>query len=140
MKLSAHSRREAEAMALPEVPHLVVSISTPHEPPANIVPGVSSLGVLKLQFYDMDRIIEGYNDILKDGMFNVKHARLILDFVRSHPDTQQVIVHCDGGLSRSPGVAAALAHIVNGDDSELFQRHSGLNRHVYRTILDVHYG
>lgn len=103
MKLSAHSRREAEAMALPEAPHLVVSISTPHEPPANIVPGVSTLGVLKLQFYDMDRIIEGYNDILKDGMFNAEQARLILDFVAAHPGAQQVIVHCDGGLSRERG-------------------------------------
>jgi predicted protein tyrosine phosphatase len=73
-------------------------------------------------------------------MFEPHHARAILAFINAYPNAERIVVHCDAGLSRSPGVAAALAKIHNGDDSEFFKRHSGLNRRVYRMILDERYG
>jgi predicted protein tyrosine phosphatase len=122
------------------VPHVIVSITTPGDKEPPLPTNDKTLGILRLEFYDMDRVVQGYNEGQEPKMFQPAQAKQVLAFVTAHPEAELVVVHCDAGLSRSPGVSAALAKVLNGDDGELFKRHSGLNRRVYRMILDEHYG
>lgn len=49
-----------------------------------------------------------------------------------------MVLHCDAGMSRSPGVAAALSKVLVGDDSQFFKRYRP-NMRVYRTLLERYY-
>jgi len=120
------------------MPHIIVSISTPEAPPADFITNENTLGVLRMWFYDLDRVIEGYNDHLEPGMFQPSQAKEILDFVNAHPSAERFIVHCDAGMSRSPAVAAALSKILVGEDDGFFKQYHP-NMRVYRTILEEHY-
>ena len=67
--------------------------------------------------------------------FSELHARRIIRFVKKHLDKiELVIVQCDAGISRSPGVAAALSKCINGDDSYFFKRYLP-NSLVYAMIM-----
>ena len=46
-----------------------------------------------------------------------------------------VICQCDAGISRSSGMAAAIAKAFNGEDNWLFE-HYIPNRTVYRKVLE----
>ena len=50
----------------------------------------------------------------------------------------RVVLHCDAGMSRSPGLAAALSKVLVGDDTEFFKRYRP-NMRVYRTLLERYY-
>lgn len=64
------------------------------------------------------------------------HARQILDFVAAHKnDVSTIICQCEAGMSRSAGVAAALSHILQGQNKYLYANFEP-NKWVYRTIID----
>lgn len=124
-----------------EVPHVIVSISTPGSPEAKLVTNPHTLGVLRLWFHDLnDAAMEHVEirDQYEAECFNRAQARQVLDLVSAHPEAQRLLVHCDAGLSRSPAVAAALSKILLGDDSHFFKRYHP-NSRVYRTILEEHH-
>lgn len=55
----------------------------------------------------------------------------IADFVNLWYDkTDRIIVHCDGGVSRSAGVAAAIMRVKEGDDFPVFDNR---NKHPNMT-------
>jgi hypothetical protein len=150
--ISVHCRAEAETLTF-EVPHIYVSISLPGDPSgtAKLSTNKHTLGVLQLTFWDLDRLVPVDPDLVDEvraasgityemekQLFEPRHARAILAFVNAYPEAEHVVFHCDAGLSRSPGAAAAIAKIFNGDDTDIFNRHSGLNRRVYRMILEAH--
>lgn len=58
------------------------------------------VAILPLFFTDADK--PGKNDLISDA-----DAQQIKRLLNLHPDTD-VIVHCDAGISRSSGVAAAI--------------------------------
>ena len=151
-RITVHCRAEAEGLNVEE-PHIYVSISLPGDPngTAHLSTNKHTLGVLQLTFWDLDRLVpidpdlvdevrkaSGITYEMEQQLFEPRHAKAILAFVAAYPDVDRIIVHCDAGLSRSPGVAAALAKIFNKDDTEIFKRHSGLNRRVYGMILQEH--
>ena len=48
-----------------------------------------------------------------------------------------MIVHCDAGISRSSGVAAAILKAKTGDDSQIFNNPKYRpNMRCYRIVLD----
>lgn len=88
---------------------IIVSINTPYEcyeaaPFGNEENGV--LSVLRLWFDDVDE--------KTTNCMNANRARVIKNFVAgfSGGDDLAVIVHCDAGISRSAGVAAALSKVL----------------------------
>lgn len=92
------------------------------------------LSILRLWFDDVDE--------KSTNSMNADHARAIANFVDRFSDREDlaVIVHCDAGVSRSAGVAAALSEYYNGDDSYFFD--SGIYRPnilCYRTMLNELY-
>lgn len=131
MEFSVYSRGAIEGMAPHEVPHVIVSITTPPDDAARLAPGPMCRGVLRLAFADADRAIGGAD------LFDADDATAIFDFVELHRQhIARIVLHCDAGYSRSPGVAAALAVCLGQDDGEFFRRYRP-NMHVYRTLLNT---
>ena len=63
-------------------------------------------------------------------------AEDILKIASMSDDIETIIVNCEAGISRSAGVAAALANIINEDDSRYFKEYLP-NMLVYRKILEA---
>jgi len=132
MKFGVCARHEVNSR-IPSVPHINISICNPDQDTLELNESNQRKGALFLKFHDTE---ENYFD---QKVITKEQAKKILDFVNKHKDEVEVImVNCEAGLSRSPGVAAALSKILNGEDEVFFKRFN-LNRKVYRTILEAHY-
>ncbi len=121
-------------------PYIVISISEPRGKIVDIPRSENLIYILRLFFHDLDdhqktKITDAKNYIL----FTPNEARNIITFVKEYRDRVGTIVcQCDGGVSRSAGVAAALAKCINGFDNDFFKRYVP-NRRVYRMLLNVWY-
>lgn len=114
-------------------PHILISIRTPGQEYYKPMDNKNRLDMLTLIFHDVDVAHDGMR-----SLFNEAQAKRILDFVNKWKDRiDEIVVNCNAGFSRSPGVAAALSIILNGDDEEYFRKYSP-NRLVYRTILETY--
>lgn len=84
-----------------------------------------------------------FNDVERGEPFAItdEDGRKIADYVRNLPKTtEQILVHCGVGVSRSAGVCAAIMKYLTGDDSIIFD--SGRycpNMTCYRTVLNALY-
>jgi hypothetical protein len=98
------------------------------------------VGLLRLQFWDISTPSQQMIEAEDPKLFSKENARSILDFVDAHYiDT--LLVHCEAGKSRSPAIAAAVAHIKLGEGAEkVWFDNYNLNRFVYNVILAEHYG
>ena len=106
-------------------PTVMISISDPHMQYA-AAPFSSEenrvLQILSLCFADADQPgpdIYGYDAKVEDLMRDEDAAK-VAELLRTYPDTD-VIVHCDAGISRSAGIAAAILKHTTGDDSSIFE-------------------
>ena len=66
-------------------------------------------------------------------------AEFIKEFIKKNSGHyEKIAVHCDAGVSRSAGVAAAIAYYLNGSDSQIFDspRHVP-NMRCYRYVLNA---
>lgn len=104
----ALSRPEAEK--LPRLPAVaMISITAPERPIA-AVDGFAYL--LRLSFADVDFLNSSLSKKAQQKMqdaFTPAQAAQILDFVNGLPgDVHSLVVHCEGGFSRSCAIALAL--------------------------------
>lgn len=102
------SRREAER--LPRLPSMaIISITTPDHRPANL-DGFDH--VLRLSFADVDFLDPNLRNKRNDDLdyrFKKADAEAIWSFIDSLPsEITTIIVHCEGGFSRSCAIALAL--------------------------------
>ena len=67
---------------------------------------------------DVNDIIAAEKDLLCD-----KDAERIVEFSEKYKD-KLLIIHCDAGISRSSGIAAAILRHYTGDDAEIFDNYS----------------
>jgi predicted protein tyrosine phosphatase len=124
------SRVEAEDFAC-DMPWACISIANTEDLFARIRRR-KRRALLQLAFADVDKPHPGYI------AFNTDHAHDILDFVTTNwRKIHTLMIHCDAGLSRSPAVAAAIAHLKFGDESDFFEEPFVPNHMVYRTLLEV---
>ena len=122
-----------------------ISITDPKSEPVNLP--LPDYDVLRLSFHDLDQTypISGPAIVLFDQVM----ANQIKDFMMMkvwvhmgrHLDDNElvVIVHCEAGISRSAGVAAALSKHFLEDDSRFFSN-AGLylpNRLAYSVLLNA---
>ena len=63
--------------------------------------------------------VEKCDDSKRFAPVTSNQKNLIARLLRDYPDTD-VIVHCDAGISRSAGIAAAILKHTTGDDSSIF--------------------
>lgn len=114
--------------------HIVISISGQEDKETLIPHNPMRVGELHLKFDDVEDIREDYI------YFTRGCAEEVLAFVEKHcTNVPLIVVQCQAGLSRSVGLASALAKILNGRDDEVFTK--GIpNMFVYTTLLDVFFG
>jgi predicted protein tyrosine phosphatase len=141
MRFHVVSREEACRWNPVGKPHVIISVTSPPDPEAEVKQNEHTRGVLRLGFHDLDQepgpiFRKVYGEPV---MFTEEMARAIDSFVAQHAaDIETVIVHCDAGHSRSPAIAAALAHRYNEPSvNDWFFKHRTPNRFVYRTLLEV---
>ena len=92
---------------------VVISISTPFDRHSEKIypsPYNKIVAVLPLLFDDVD----GGKDCM-----TAEDAQKIAAFVKRH-EGKKIIVHCDAGVSRSAGIAAAILKHYTGDDRKIF--------------------
>lgn len=126
-RLLVLSHRNAEAARWKEGT-AVISIVTPGDREAEL--DANNEGVLRLSFDDT------HSRGPADTPFSAEQAREVLDFALAHAHCDVIAIHCGAGLSRSAGVALALADLfgwpgVRGPDVPLY------NRLVHRAIMDA---
>lgn len=100
----------ADAERLPELASVaVISVTAPERPPANIA---AFAHVLRLRFADVDFLNPELSARAKEKLphaFTAEHASAIRTFVETlPPEIASVVVHCEGGYSRSCSIAVAL--------------------------------
>lgn len=104
-------------------PYVLISISTPPIPKphqvkgfmedqssASLMPDEKRLDVLRLRFHDLDTWPLGLSDRERAhiALYSPEQAAQVAAFVRAWPDAD-VVIHCDAGISRSQGMAEAIA-------------------------------
>lgn len=122
------SRDEAEDYT-PRRREICISISDSEAPPARISPRFAA--VLRLNF---DDVIE--RDEPSVVLFAEEHASRIRKFLDKWPNAERVVVHCNAGVSRSPGVALGLCDLRGWATAELERSHPGFNPLV-RSVLSA---
>ena len=121
------SREDAERYE-PSGKEICISISDPDAPPAEVSSRFAA--VLRLNFNDVTERGEP-----SDILFAEDHAREIREFLDSWPTAERVMVHCNAGVSRSPGVALGLCDLRGWATAELERAHPGWNRLVRSVIV-----
>src|SRR5882724_6412607 len=121
------SREDAEAYE-PGGREICISISDPDAEPARISPRFAS--VLRLSFNDITQMGEP-----TDILFARDHALAIGRFMDSWPTAERVVVHCNMGVSRSPGVALGLCDLRGWATANLERSYPGWNRLV-RAVMN----
>jgi predicted protein tyrosine phosphatase len=116
------SREDAERYE-PGPKEICISISDPDAEPADVSPLFSA--VLRLHFDDVTQ-----RGLPTDILFAPDHARAIVDFLDKWPGAKRVMVHCNMGVSRSPGVALGLCDLRGWATAALERSHPGWNRLV----------
>lgn len=133
MKTVVCDRKQATG-ATYDKPWAVISIHNPGMAPVDFAcPNLK--GVLYLEFDDTDKV----NGQLV--VFNMDMARQVWDFIQGLGEVDTLLIHCLMGLSRSPGIAAAVDKALTGDDMKWFTGNDGKvpNRRVYTGVLHVAY-
>lgn len=124
-------------------PHIVISIFTPGDDPPKVCRNKNTKQVVQFSFDDLDEY-PGPATQLALGLpvlFGDEEAREIVDRVEfwRQKGVDFVVCHCDAGISRSAGVAAALSKHYNGTDFEFFNREGRYrpNMLVYKKVLNA---
>jgi predicted protein tyrosine phosphatase len=112
--------REGAERYEPSLNEICISIADPDAEPANISP--QFVAVLRLHFDDVTT-----RNQQSDILFAADHARAITDFLDRWPDAERVMVHCNMGVSRSPGVALGLCDARGWATAALERSHPGWN-------------
>ncbi len=130
MNISIMSRRDAKKYSY-RLPFktAIISITDPDSVDNSFGKSENLVAVLKLKFED---VCSGY-----PGCMTEEDARKIVDFVNSVEDKiDLLVVHCEAGISRSAGVAAAISRFKHGDDSWVFDSGKYIpNMHCYKLVL-----
>lgn len=118
----------------------IISIYTPTDEPANICKDNKSIkDVLYIPFVDAECIdAEKYPE---GWIYSDEQAELVYNFVMKYKNQIECLwIHCDGGVSRSAGMAAAILKALTGDDSQIFDNKEYYpNMTVYRRTLNAFY-
>lgn len=114
MKLLVLSRAEVAKYRC-DVPHVVISVTDPRAKRAFLPKNPLRREVLRLEFDDV-----GPGPVFAIAM-SEDHARQVAEFVTKHADVEMFVIHCEAGISRSAGIAAALGLYFDRDDSQFYQ-------------------
>jgi len=130
MYLHIKNRQEIGMGFIPKEDAVLISITVPES--SFVMYNKEYKDVLGLKFHDIDT----QSDLLGLKVISKDDVKQIYEFVNKYKNNiNHIVVNCDAGQSRSAGVAAALAKILNGDDMEIFKAKPTLNRMVYSRVM-----
>jgi len=127
-----------------DLPYIHISIRSPHTKKPILASDPNRKAVLYLLFHDVDKIEGSLQQALhemcgkaKPVLFSEAQAKMILRFVEKWKDqVESIVINCEAGISRSAGVAAAIAAIYQLDDTPAY-RGKAPNVHVKSTLMKV---
>ncbi len=119
--------REAAERYEPRGVEVCISIGDPSAAPAKLSRAFAA--VLRLTFND---IVAAPAE--EDVLFAAEHAGDILQFLQQWPHVERIVVHCEFGASRSPGVALGLCDAFGWPVGELEGAFPSWNRLVRSVI------
>ena len=101
-----------------DVPFVVISIVSPEYEKYEVAKNRNCIETMYLRFHDLNHNgkLQSLNEVEDRSalkLFNEDDALKILEFSRKHKEVKEWIVHCEAGISRSPGVAMALSQLMN---------------------------
>lgn len=143
MRLLVKDRQGAVAGNGVRNPHIIISIFTPGDDPPKVCQNKYTRQVIQFAFDDLDgppgpitRLALGLPVLFGDEEANTIADRV--EFWRQK-DVDFIVCHCDAGISRSSGVAAALSKHYNGTDFEFFNSGGRYrpNMLVYTKVLNA---
>ncbi|MFN2399509.1 MAG: hypothetical protein ABR543_12845 [Gemmatimonadaceae bacterium] len=124
--------REAAERYEPRGVEVGISIGDPLAEPAQLSRAFAA--VLRLAFSDIVAAPAG-----EDVLFAAEHAGDVLRFVEQWPHVERIVVHCQAGVSRSPGVALGLCDVFGWPVAELEVAFPSWNTRV-RSVIAQHGG
>ena len=135
MDIRVTDRETVENGLLGRAPFALISITDPDLPPASVPAQIMMRGMLRLSFDDAQPADEPLGGAERLRLMCEADAEAVWRFVvRYAPEVCRLVVHCEAGWSRSPAVAAAIAHEMR-DDATIFFRDFHPNPFVFRTVL-----
>ena len=129
--------REGIGNFVTDRPYLLISIKDPGSEVVELQDNPNKIAQLDLEFsdFDVDKCPGILNSKIK--VFTKEDAQSIITVLRlTEKYINLIVVHCEAGLSRSPGIAAALSNILGYGDQFYF-KHYLPNKYVYRTLLNI---
>lgn len=142
MKFIIFSRRLIESAIPYDKPHIIISIRTPGDPNEVKLPvGDFTLASLRLDFqeeYENEYKERHALHVKKGSAFTIDMGKYIINFVERYATKiEAIILHCDAGLARSPGIAYALSKtIFAGKDNKFFKANQAQDDMYEEFILD----
>jgi len=128
--------RSSSKLLVPTSQDALISINEPICNPVELHPDWAPNQLLRLSFYDVDASKD--QDLIEAGASPMTPAQAdqIVNFIKNlDPEVTTIHVACLAGISRSAGVAQALAEYFNLNqfnyDYPLY------NKHVYRLLSDA---
>jgi predicted protein tyrosine phosphatase len=141
MEFIVKSKEEAVSENNIQEPHIIVSIFTPGDIPPLVCENLHTKQIIQFAFDDLDkpprpatRLALGHPVLFGDE--EAKEIAERVEFWRCN-GVDFVVCHCDAGISRSSGVAAALSKHYNGTDFEFFDPPYMPNMLVYTKVLNA---
>jgi predicted protein tyrosine phosphatase len=109
---------------------LVISISSPGQPEANIKGNY----VHRTAFHDIQEDL-----MIDSGIMNAMNSEVaesIAQVMVNHRHLKRWVIHCEAGVSRSPGVAIGAARYIDLDPGveKLIERFPCYNKHVKKMM------
>lgn len=104
----------------------IISISSPDRQPADLTESVFD-GILRLSFHDVEN-----GDTTDVRPMNELDSLDVVNFI-SDLEPDLLVIHCEAGISRSCGIAAALNEVINGESPKPEWHH--YNRHCYNQMM-----
>ena len=114
-------------------PSVIVSISDMWDNPPSLPKTTTNKikDILTLQFEDTELVSE-------DGITDDDAKQIAMFVDKYFGNIDMIVVHCEAGVSRSAGCAAAIMKFYRNDDSPIFDNgHYVPNMLVYRKVLNA---
>lgn len=116
--------------------YVVISIRDHGTPKARIPKPTAMRGVLHLAFHDAEPT-DNFKLPPDVKAMTRRQSCQVWEFVAKHAgEVGAIVVHCHQGMSRSPAIAAAIAHDLGLDPEPFFLRHMP-NKYVYELMLQT---
>lgn len=140
MRIVVKGRETLRELASEQCPVAIISISDDPADFPDIPSGCVCLAVLRQHFHDVEvdfaaDMFEPKKTVIE--AFTEAQATEVARFVKALPvEVGTLVLQCEVGISRSAGMAAAVARHLGYDDMPFFRDHLP-NRRVYRMTLEA---